>query len=346
MNSKEKESRNRKSVLRLAVFLALALGMGLLGAADNAQAQTTGDIAALAAENAQLIMVVTIVAGGAAIFIKGLGTKRRTALGVVALAGIALIGLTFSQPVVQGAPPGPGGTGVRWVVLSDTTYPAAADVDTEMLDSQGATACDAGTPDLNGELPVWATSAFVDENSKEFRFMSDSDDDASRSSVGFQEIDCPTANLNINLAEGKDLNGDGTLDAITYSARLISMSPATFNDGNLTTSNVLFFDPDFGWECAWFTEGGEWVNAFGDARFQQPTQPSSGPWTALGSHNGPSSASEDIVLACVFDTTNGSPAGYTVPGGVGTVVWRATIAVGSPEDAHIYTLSWILQTRT
>ena len=338
-------TKTRHSVLSLAFFMLLALAL-FVGAASDAQAQTGGDIAALAAENAQLIMVVTIVAGGAAIFIKGLGAKRRTALGVVALAGVALVAMTFSQPVISGQPPGPVLGGLAWVVLSDTTYPAAADVDTEMLDSQGATACDAGTPDLNGELGVWATSAFVDENSKEFRYMSDSDDDASRSSVTFQEIDCPTANVNINLAEGRDINGDGTLDAVTYSARLISMSPATFNDGNLTTSNVLFFDPDFGWECAFFTEGAEWVNAFGSAKFQQPTQPTSGPWIAIGSNNGPSSASEDIVFACVFDTTNGSPAGYTVPGGVGTVVWRATIAFGSPEDAHIYTLSWILQTRT
>lgn len=331
----------KRALVRL--FVSLAVLMAGLAALPVAAA---GDpVSDFAAANTPILMVIAVVALASAFFVKGLGKRNRSALGVVGILASAMLILAFMG---QGVIPTPGDgrdvAPIAWTTRMDTTFPAAADITAEMLDTQGFTACDGGTPDLNGVIATWNTNAFISQPQKLFTFQSDSDDDVTRSTVAFQEIDCPVVNVDISLSQARDVNGDGVNDLVTYMGKLMSIGPVTFSDGNQSAQNVIFFDPDAGWECAWYTEGAEWVSAFGAQRFAS-AMPTSGPWVPIGTHGGGGAASEDIVFACVFDTTVGAPAGYTMPN-VGDIAWTATIAVGSPEDPHIHTLNWYLQTRT
>jgi hypothetical protein len=299
-----------------------------------------------------LLVVATVVLLGVAAFVKAAGQKGRAgaAIGGFVTAGLLIVSVMAGSPIVPSTecelnPNLPQCQPVNWNVMMASTMDTDVDVTTEVLDSEGATACDAGSPDLNGAIAAINTQAFLDENDKKWIIQSDSDDDVARSATGFQEIDCPLMAVSIALVGGRDLNGDG-LDTIVWGARLVQVGPATFHDGNQTQQNTVFWDPDFGWECGFLTEGNIWVNAFGTSGRFASSMPSSGPWLDLGGHSGAGAAFDTGSFACVFDTTTGSPAGYTIPSQIGSVEWSATVEWGTQDDAHAYTVEWVLQSRT
>lgn len=334
---------HRLLIVSLAVFLGLIAGSSAPAAADDG---ISASVSTFVSANMGMIAFGTVVAFGAAAFVPSLGQKTRSYLvvGGILGAGAILWGMTASSTrVIEGVEPPPG---VTWISRIATTYDTDADADTKVLDSEGYTSCDAGTPDLNGEIPVLATNGIVDESKATLALQSDSDDDVARNAVGFQEIDCPLFAFSVALSGTVDVDGNGVDDSVTWKAKLQSMGPATFKDANATTQPVLFYDSDAGWECAFLTEGNIWVSAFDDvAKYQLSGAPSSGPWRALGSHAGAGAAFDTGTFACVFNTPDGAPTGYTVPPSAGNVEWSATILVGSETNNRAYTVNWVLFTR-
>lgn len=261
-----------------------------------------------------IFVVVTVVLLGGAAFIKSLGQKNRT---IMAVGGLVTAGMVIVSVMVPGGvvvktqcelhPELPECANVKWTTLLATTYDADVDTTAEVLDSEGATACDGGTPDLNGAIATLATNGLIDESHGTLTLQSDMDKDLARTATALQEIDCPLMAVSIALTAARDANGDGTPDAVTWAARLANIGPATFRDGNLTTSNIVFWDPDFGWQCGFLSEGNIWFNAFGSSGRYASSMPSSGPWIDLGSHAGSGAAFDLGSFACVFDTTVGAP---------------------------------------
>jgi len=303
------------------------------------------DIVTWAQANMALLAVIVIIAGGIALFIKGVGRKVKMGSGIVALFCVALLVLGFIGPVPTGGGGGGGDSGVEFVVQTTNTYPAAADAATEFLDTQSFTACDGGTPDYNGAIATWATNAFSNNADGTFLYQSDMDQDLARTATAFQEIDCLAAAVTVNLAQGIDANGDGTLDAINWGFKLLSAGPATFVDGNATAQSTVAYDSDAGWEIAYYTSGAEWVSAFAAGDRFSLSMPSSGPWVMVDTHAGGGAAADTGVLAILLNTVAGSPAGYTVPSQVGVVLFSAQFAVGNPDSYRVITLNWLLQSR-
>ena len=321
--------KSRTFVVAMVAMYAI-LGLFAFGFAMTARAQGE-DIAGLAASNIPGIAIITVVAGGAALFVKGLGSKVRTLLIVVALVGVGLLALAFtSAPSVT---PTNGGTDIKWTVAFGAAL-GAADAASEILDTQGFTACDGGTPDLNGVHAGAGDEAVFNNNSMEITFQSDMDQDAARNALTFSEIDCLLINVNIALTQPRDLNGDGTADAVAWGVRMLSFSPTTITDWNTTALPIVYFDNDQGWSCAAYNEGTEWVSLFGNSK-TSTSMPTSGDWVYTGTHAGGGAASDTAVIACVLNVPNGGGVGYQTPPVVPGEAFRGSFAVGSPEDPHV-----------
>jgi hypothetical protein len=337
--------------MRVVIVTFALIGMFLTMGVTPAAAATpdTNQLATFSSENSALIGFGALALGAIAILGgSGLGQKNRTYMlvGAVVLAGLFILG---SQPTNGGN--GAGGveapSNVAWSVQLATTYDTDVDVDTEVLDSQGFTTCDGGTPDLNADLGAIATAVIVDESAGTYSYQSDSDDDVARTGAGFQEVDCIVLSWTISLSGTIDANGDGTDDSVTHKARLVSLGPPTFSDGNQTTMSVIYYDSDMGWECGFLTEGNVWVSAFdSSARYTLPYPPTSGGgWIAIGSHNGAGAAVDQGNFGCVLDTTVGSPTGYTIPAAAGNIEWSFTLQVGSETNYRTLTGNWVLYSR-
>lgn len=333
---------DRKTVWVVRVgMLAFVLMAGLVG---QVSAQTTiGNVDV--SQYQQLFGIGALALGAIAVFGgSGLGQKNRTYMlvGAVVFAALYIAGGKGAMGG-DGIQPPPG---VEWFIQLATTYDGDADVDTEILDSQGYTTCDGGTPDLNADLGALATAVIVDESAGTYSYQSDMDDDVTRTAAGFHELDCIVLSWNIGLSGTLDANGDGTDDSISHKARLVSIGPPTFNDGNQTTMPTLFYDSDMGWSCGFLTEGNVWVTAFGANSRQLPYPPTSGGgWVTIGSHAGAAGALDQGNFGCVLDTTTGSPVGYTVPPAAGNIEWSFTLQVGSETNYRTLIGNWVLFTR-
>jgi len=342
------KSHTRTRLVSYVLAFAVAFSMMAAFAAPNASAAGTDSVSTFAGENGTLIGFGALILGGVAVLMPSLGQKKRTyaAIGAIVLAGLFILGQQGAGTGLDDTGPTP--PGVTWGVQLATTLDGDLDASSEVLDSQGFTAGDGGTPDLNCAVQTLGTNTLIDESAGTYTGQSDSDDDLARSAVGFQEIDCPILSWTIALEGTIDLDGGGVDDSVTHKARLVSVGPPTFMDANQTTMPVLFYDSDMGWECAFLTEGNIWVSAFDTAsRYQLPYPPTSGGgWVAIGSHAGAGAGVDQGNFACVFDTTTGSPAGYTVPPAAGNIEWSAVIQVGSESNYRTLTFNWVLNTRT
>lgn len=343
-----------KRVSRGLSLAALVVTLALMALVSAPNAAAAGDpVGDIGTQYRTPLILIAVVGVGAALVVPTLGQKTRTYLlvGGIVAGGVVAVGYMAGG--------GPGGVdcakdptnplcktieGATWNVRLSTTYDGDLDIDTEVLDSQGYTACDGGTPDLNGEIGAIATQIILDEGAGRVQAQSDSDDDVTRSALGFQEVDCLIFTFDIALTSIVDTNGDGTADLVPWGARVVSIGPPTFNDGNQTTMPTIFYDSDSGWEAAWLTEGNIWVPAL-DNQYSLPYPGTSGGWVTLGSHAGVGGAFDQGSIAVVLDTTTGSPTGYTVPAAAGNTEFSIVIQVGSASNYRTLTYDWILFTR-
>lgn len=340
------KSQKRLTIVSYALALAIAFGMMAAFGTANASAAGTDPVIGFAQENGTLIGFGALILGGVAVLMPSLGQKKRTyaAVGAIVMAGLFILGQNGGVTPPSDDDDVPG---VTWNVQVATAYDADVDVDTEALDSQGYTVCDGGTPDMNADLGALATNVLVDESRGTYSYQSDSDDDVSRTAAGFQELDCIVFSWTIALMGTIDLDGGGVDDSVTHKARLVSIGPPTFRDGNQTTMSTIYFDSDMGWSVAFLTEGNIWVPAFdSSSRYQLPYPPTNGGgWVAIGSHAGAGAAVDQGNFAILFDTTVGAPTGYTVPPVPGNIEFSFTIQVGSETNYRTLTGNWVLFTR-
>src|SRR3989304_3165968 len=82
-------------VLYTSLVLMWAFVVSVLATNPMPNAAAGDPVSDFASGNLPLIVVVTVITGGAAVFIKGLGSKNRTILGVIALTGVGLSFLSF-----------------------------------------------------------------------------------------------------------------------------------------------------------------------------------------------------------------------------------------------------------
>ena len=333
-----------KRVSRGLSLAALVVTLALMALVSAPNAAAAGDpVGDIGTQYRTPLILIAVVGVGAALVVPSLGQKTRTYL----LVGGILAGGVVAVSYMAGDGPGDMADvppDVVWNVRLSTTYDGDLDIDTEVLDSQGYTACDGGTPDLNGEIGAIATQIILDEGAGRVQAQSDSDDDVTRSALGFQEVDCLIFTFDIALTSIVDKNGDGTADLVPWGARVVSIGPPTFNDGNQTTMPTIFYDSDSGWEAAWLTEGNIWVAAL-DNQYSLPYPGTSGGWVTLGSHAGVGGAFDQGSIAVVLDTTTGSPTGYTVPAAAGNTEFSIVIQVGSLSNYRTLTYDWVLFTR-
>ena len=236
---------------------------------------------------------------------------------------------------------------LAWASESLGFGPDLAELDEEMLDSQNFLACDGGSPDLNARMATFNTNAFIDNAAKKVVYQSDMDQDDARSTADMQEIQCLTVAWTISQKGSHDANGDGTADSVAHGVRLLSISPTTFSDWNMTSKPTVYKDGDAGWSVAAYSSGAEWYSLFDATGKFASEMPSSGPWVMTDTHVGGGAAADTGVVAILLNQPDGSPAGYQIPSQVGVICFTYKLEIGSPgaKGNYIVTGEWYLLTR-
>ena len=117
-----------------------------------------------------------------------------------------------------------------------------------------------------GTIITWDTNAHPDASNKKIEMQVAVDDDLAPTTPGCQLDNCFLVDFSISLENGRDLNGDGSIDAVTYFGRIHSIT--TMIDGNTTqVNNIIHWHAQNGWYIRWMRESasqasnGDWVSA-------------------------------------------------------------------------------------
>ncbi len=106
-----------------------------------------------------------------------------------------------------------------------------------------------------GTIITWDADTHLDASNEKIEMQVAVDDDLGPTTAGYQLDDCFLVDFSISLENGRDLNGDGSIDAVTYFGRIRSISRTTMVDGNTTqVNNIIHWDAQNGWYVGWMRE--------------------------------------------------------------------------------------------